>query len=94
MKLSHCVTALLVSVVVLLAGNLLSAPYSADSYEALVRQKERIETNLVALQMKNDELQGRIERLRRDPDAVRVEARALGYYGAGESVVRHTSFRE
>lgn len=88
MKLSHFVTAGLVTVVVALAGNLFVAPYNSEAYETLHHHKVRLENNLEDLKRRQAELRSTIELLTRSSDAVRVEARSLGLYDEGETVVR------
>jgi cell division protein FtsB len=89
MKVSHATAAVLVSIVVFLAGNLLSAPYNSQAYHDLLAQKTRVIGNLEELRQNQAELQARIELLQRSADAIRVESRALGYYEAEETVVRN-----
>lgn len=88
MKVSHLVSAILVSVAAALVGNLFVAPYSTDGYAALEAHKERLEANLADLRSLHATLEGRIELLTRSSDAIRVEARGLGYYGPDETVIR------
>ena len=88
MKVSHLVTAALVSVVVVLVGNLLVAPYGSDGYAALNGHRVRLEANIAELNALHTTLEARIELLARSSDAVRVEARNLGYYAANETVIR------
>ena len=88
MKVSHFVTAALVSVVVALAGNLLVASYSSDGYAALNARRVRLETNIAELNALHATLRARVELLTRSSDAVRVEARNLGYYAENETVIR------
>ncbi|MBU8913850.1 MAG: septum formation initiator family protein [Spirochaetales bacterium] len=86
--MSHFVTAALVSVVVALAGNLLVAPYSSEGYAALNARRARLETNIAELNALHATLGARIELLTRSSDAVRVEARNLGYYAENETIIR------
>ena len=88
MKMSHLVTAALVSVVVGFAGNLLVAPYSSEGYEALDAHRVRLETNIEELNALHATLGAHIELLARSSDAVRVEARNLGYYSENETIIR------
>ena len=81
-------TAVLATVVVALAGNLLVAPYSARGFETLSDHRNRLEANISELTVLQQTLQGQIELLTRSSDAVRMEARSLGYYGDDETVVR------
>ncbi len=85
--MSHLVTAALVSVVVGFAGNLLVAPYSSEGYEALDAHRVRLETNIEELNALHATLGARIELLARSSDAVRVEARNLGYYSENETII-------
>ncbi len=88
MKVSHLVSAALVSVVVALAGNLLEAPYSSEGYAALSAHRVRLETNVAELNALQTTLQAHTALLARSSDAVRVQARNLGYYAENETVIR------
>jgi len=50
--------------------------------------KSRLETRVLALQEENLRLTGRYEALRTSTEAVRLEARALGYFRPGDTPVR------
>jgi cell division protein FtsB len=54
----------------------------------LEEQKTRLEARLGELQAENARLAARYEALRTNPEAVRLEARALGYFESGEVPVR------
>jgi septum formation initiator len=88
MKVSHLVSAVLVSVVVMLAGNLLVSHYSSEGYAALDSHRIRLEANIEELIGLQATLQGRVELLTRSSDAVRVAARDLGYYAENDTVIR------
>jgi hypothetical protein len=88
MKVSHLVFAVLVSVVVILAGNLLVAPYRTEGYAALDSHRIRLEANIDELNALQTTLHGRVELLTRSSDSVRVAARGLGYYAENETVIR------
>ncbi len=88
MKVSHLVSAALVSVVVVLAGNLLASRYSSEGYAVLSAHRVRLETNIAELTALQTTFRARIALLARSSDAVRVEARNLGYYAENETVIR------
>lgn len=88
MKVSHLATAALVSIVVILSGNLLFGVYSGDRYEELVAHRDRLAENVEELKHRHTALQARVELLRRSSDAVAVEARRLQYYAGDEIVIR------
>ena len=88
MKISHLMTALLVSIVVVLGGNLLFGSHSGENYDALAAHRERLARNVAELEARHTKLQAQVELLRRSGDAVQVEARRLHYYAPDEVVVR------
>jgi cell division protein FtsB len=51
-------------------------------------QQTRLETRLEALKDENQRLTARYEALRSSPEAIRLEARSLGYFRPGEVPVR------
>jgi cell division protein FtsB len=54
----------------------------------LEEQKTKLDVRLAELQAENTRLAARYESLRTSPEAVRLEARALGYFAAGDVPVR------
>lgn len=88
MKVSHVALAILLGISVALTGNLIVAPYSARGYRELEAHRDRLEANIAELQGIHETLAGQVELLTRSTDAVRVEARNLGYYDPGETVIR------
>ena len=58
-----------------------------SSLEQLNRQRDALMMNLTELEMNRDRLGARLESLRRDPQAVVVEARSLGLFPVGEHVL-------
>lgn len=80
--------AILLASLVYLAGSLIVAPYGDRSYALLQAHKNRLSQNVLELRRLNQELRARAELLQRSADAVRLEARALGYYGESEEVLR------
>jgi cell division protein FtsB len=63
-------------------------PGGITETQRLDDQKARLESRLVELQAENARLAARYEALRTNPEAVRLEARALGYFETGEVPVR------
>ena len=63
-------------------------PGGITETQRLERQKAKLETRLDELQTENARLAARYESLRTSPEAVRLEARQLGYFGPGEIPVR------
>ncbi len=88
MKISHLVTAILVSLVVILSGNLIFGIYNTDGYEVLAAHRDRLAANVQELEERHRQLEARVELLRRSSDAVEMEARDLQYYAPDEIVIR------
>lgn len=56
--------------------------------EALAAYERQLDANLDGLQEKNRVLRMRYEALRTDPEAIRLEARRLGYYGPADLPIK------
>lgn len=88
MKLSQLGAALLVGVVVYLAGSMVASPYNRESYQALEAHVERLDANVQDLRRRREELHARAEMYRRSSDAVSLQARSLQLYAADEEIIR------
>lgn len=67
---------------------ILFGPGGLSETDRLRDQKARLETRLAALGEENERLAARYEALRTSPEAVRLEARSLGWFSPGEIPVR------
>ena len=63
-------------------------PGGITETQRLERQKIQLDSRLAELQAENARLSARYESLLTSPEAVRLEARSLGYFEAGEVPVR------
>jgi len=66
----------------------LFGPGGLSETARLREQNTRLDTRLVALRDENARLTARYEALRTSQEAIRLEARALGYFRPGETPVR------
>jgi cell division protein FtsB len=59
-----------------------------SAYGSLSRYERSLAANVESLKRRNLELQAELDRLRTDPQSVRVLAREIGIYAPGDTVVR------
>jgi cell division protein FtsB len=67
---------------------ILFGPTGLTETARVIEQRQRLERRLIALQEENQHLSARYEALRTSQEAVRLEARSLGWFQPGETPVR------
>jgi hypothetical protein len=73
---------------------IVDGPSGLLAYKALEGQKAAIEKNLDKLSLNGIKLEGRMKELTQDPEAIRLEGRALGYYNADEAIIRIEGYQK
>ena len=59
-----------------------------SAFQGMTRYEQSLEANVESLTQRNQELQAELDRLKNDPEDVRVLARDIGLYKPGETVVK------
>ncbi len=59
-----------------------------SAFRGLSRYEQALAANVQSLEQRNRDLQAELERLKTDPEAVRILARDIGMFAPGETVVR------
>ncbi len=59
-----------------------------SAFGGLSRYERGLEANVQALKQRNQDLQAELDRLKNDPESVRVLARDIGMYSPGDTVVK------
>lgn len=58
------------------------------AFGGLSRYEQGLQVNVEALRQRNQDLQAELDRLKNDPESVRVLARDIGMYSPGDTVVK------
>ena len=88
MKASRLLLALWFSTACFCALQIVFGPGGITETQKLERQKALLDVRLADLQTENARLSARYEALKNSPEAVRLEARSLGYFQPSETPVR------
>ena len=59
-----------------------------SAFGGLSRYEQGLQVNVEALKQRNQDLQAELDRLKNDPERVRVLARDIGLYSPGDTVVK------
>lgn len=81
-----------VSIVLYLVLNGIFGDHGLLAYSDLLDYRDRLETNISSMEQTREELSATADELRSSAEAVRLEARELGYYRSGERPVRIEGF--
>jgi len=88
MKGSRFLLALWLSTACFCALQIVFGPGGVTETRKLERQKALLDVRLAELQAENTRLSARYDALKNNPEAVRLEARSLGYFQSFETPVR------